>query len=110
MKYKFASDCHNHSACSPDGHDAIAAMCARAAELGLYAYTLTDHCECQKYEERYRARVENAWAQMGAARPPEGLRFYRGIEPLPKPPWRAGAMTLSSAPSTISGTMRISFF
>lgn len=52
MKYKFASDCHNHSACSPDGHDAIAAMCARAAELGLYAYTLTDHCECQKYEER----------------------------------------------------------
>lgn len=80
MKYKFASDCHNHSACSPDGHDAIAAMCARAAELGLYAYTLTDHCECQKYEERYRERVENAWAQMGAARPPEGLRFYRGIE------------------------------
>ena len=80
MKYKFASDCHNHSACSPDGHDAIAAMCARAAELGLYAYTLTDHCECQKYEERYRERVENAWAQMGAVRPPEGLRFYRGIE------------------------------
>lgn len=79
MEYKFASDCHNHSSCSPDGHDSVAAMCARARELGLYAYTLTDHCECQKFEERYRARVEDAWAQMEAA-PAEGLRFYRGIE------------------------------
>ena len=79
MKYKFASDCHSHSSCSPDGSDSPAAMCQRAQALGLYAYTLTDHCECQKFEERYRSRVENAWAQMGAIAP-EGLRFYRGME------------------------------
>lgn len=80
MKYKFASDCHNHSNCSPDGNDSVTAMCARARELGLYAWTLTDHCECQKFEERYRARVENAWTQMEQMVPPEGLRVYRGIE------------------------------
>lgn len=80
MKHKFASDCHNHSACSPDGKDPVAAMCVRAGELGLYAYTLTDHCECQKYEERYRARVEDAWTQMGQVTAPEGVRFFRGIE------------------------------
>lgn len=80
MEYKFACDCHNHSACSPDGNDSVAAMCARAKELGLYAYTLTDHCECQKFEERYRTRVENAWAQMEGQAPVKGLRFYRGIE------------------------------
>ncbi len=80
MKHRFASDCHNHSHCSPDGSDSIAAMLSRARELGLYAYTLTDHCECQKFEERYRARVEDAWAQMSDVQPPEGLRFYRGIE------------------------------
>ncbi len=80
MNHRFACDCHNHSACSPDGRDAIEAMLQRAGELGLYAYTLTDHCECQKFEERYKARVENAWEKMGKAQPPQGLRFYRGIE------------------------------
>ncbi len=80
MQHAFACDCHNHSACSPDGHDSAAAMCARAQALGLYAYTLTDHCECQKFEERYRARVETAWEQMGSLTPQNGLRFYRGIE------------------------------
>lgn len=80
MRYRFASDSHNHSNCSPDGSDAPSAMCAQAAGLGLYAYTLTDHCECQKFEERYRARVEDAWAQMGQLEPAPGLRFYRGIE------------------------------
>lgn len=81
MEHRFASDCHNHSSCSPDGNDTPAEMCARAAELGLYAYTLTDHCECQNYEDRYRARVENAWAEMErAAEHAAGTRFLRGIE------------------------------
>lgn len=80
MKHKFASDCHNHSACSPDGKHPVSAMLAQARALGLYAYTLTDHCECNAYEERYRARAGAAWEAMDQAQPPEGLRFYRGIE------------------------------
>lgn len=82
MKHRFASDCHNHSACSPDGNDAVSVMCGRAVELGLYAYTLTDHCECQKFETRYRSRVEKAWAEMTEAQAEFSgkLRFYKGIE------------------------------
>ncbi len=79
MEHLYASDSHNHSSCSPDGKDTVSAMCSRAAELGLYAYTLTDHCECQKYELQYRPRVKTAWEEMEkAASGP--LRFYRGIE------------------------------
>ncbi len=82
MDHHYAADCHNHSACSPDGKEPVGAMLARAGELGLYAYTLTDHCECQKFEKRYRFRVEQAWKEMeqAAASCPDGVRFYRGIE------------------------------
>lgn len=80
MDHRYASDCHNHSDRSPDGHQPIEAMLARAKELGLYAYTLTDHCECNEYEEKYRERAARAWQAMEDALPPQGLRFYRGIE------------------------------
>ena len=43
MLHSFASDCHCHSSCSPDGRHPAEAMLARAKELGLYAVTLTDH-------------------------------------------------------------------
>ena len=80
MEHRFASDCHNHSHCSPDEDHSAAAMLARAQELGLYAYTLTDHCECQKWPDRYCERVRRAWQEMTEAPVPQGLRFYRGIE------------------------------
>ena len=54
MEHRFACDCHNHSHCSPDGDHSVEAMGARAGELGLYAWTLTDHCECQNWTGRYR--------------------------------------------------------
>lgn len=81
MKYRFACDSHNHSNCSPDGNDAVLEMRLRAQELGLWAHTLTDHCECQKYPNRYRPRVQRAWEEM-ALQIPQGTstRFYRGIE------------------------------
>ena len=63
------------------------AMRSRAQELGLWAHTLTDHCECQDFSSRYRPRVERAWEEMAAEYPPVGqapqgaaTRFYRGIE------------------------------
>lgn len=80
MNHSFAVDCHNHSNCSPDGQLSPQAMLDRAKELGLYAYTLTDHCECNQYEEKYRQRVGTAWQAMNALAVPQGLQFYRGIE------------------------------
>lgn len=80
MNHKYASDCHNHSSCSPDGQHAPQAMIDRAAGLGLYAYTMTDHCECNAYEEQYRERAAAAWDEMEKLAVPEGLIFLRGIE------------------------------
>ncbi len=80
MNHLYASDCHNHSSCSPDGKHTVEAMLARAKELGLYAYTLTDHCECHAYQEEYCQRIGIAWEAMAAAQVPEGLEFYRGLE------------------------------
>ena len=81
MRYRFACDCHNHSSCSPDGNDTVLEMRRRAQELGLWAHTLTDHCECQKFPDRYRPRVERAWEKMALEIPQGGsTRFYRGIE------------------------------
>ncbi len=79
MKHIYACDSHNHSSCSPDGNQAPREMLARAQDLRLYAWTLTDHCECQQYRERYEERVRLAWKEMEKL---EGgsLRVYRGIE------------------------------
>ena len=81
MRYRFACDCHNHSSCSPDGNDTVLEMRRRAQELGLWAHTLTDHCECQKFPERYRPRVGACLGENGPGNPPgRSTRFYRGIE------------------------------
>lgn len=81
MRYRFACDCHNHSSCSPDGNDTVLEMRRRAQELGLWAHTLTDHCECQNFPDRYRPRVEMAFAEMSLQVPQGGrTRFYKGIE------------------------------
>lgn len=54
----FLCDCHTHSAWSPDANDSAAAMCLRAAELGLDIYALTDHCDCNYWltAEEYEAQ------------------------------------------------------
>lgn len=82
MKYRFASDSHTHSTCSPDGHSTPAEMLKKADETGLFAYTLSDHCECQKYDERYRESAKIARGQMRdiAENVPHGVKFYMGIE------------------------------
>lgn len=82
MKYQFASDSHTHSNCSPDGHNTPAEMLKRADEIGLYAYTLSDHCECQRYENEFKERASNARAAMKeiAESVPHGTKFLLGIE------------------------------
>lgn len=53
MKY---IDCHTHTQFSMDSEADIIAMIERAAELGLAAYAVTDHCECSTWypEEHYQ--------------------------------------------------------
>lgn len=42
-------DCHSHTTNSPDAHNSVEEMCQRAMEIGLYAYTITDHCEVNRF-------------------------------------------------------------
>lgn len=43
---RFLIDLHTHSNFSPDANDSAEDMCRRAQELGLSAYAITDHCDC----------------------------------------------------------------
>ncbi len=51
MKYRYISDSHCHSQFSFDGNDSIHMLCDSAVHMGLYALTITDHCECSLYEQ-----------------------------------------------------------
>ena len=46
MKYTTISDSHVHSCFSHDGNDPVMMLCDYAMKMGLYALTITDHCEC----------------------------------------------------------------
>ena len=48
-------DCHTHTQFSVDSDADIIGMIERAMELGLSAYAVTDHCECNRWysEEHY---------------------------------------------------------
>lgn len=49
-------DCHTHTYCSPDSDAPAALMLARAQELGIRAYALTDHIElCRFYPQGFYA-------------------------------------------------------
>ena len=57
MKYTTISDSHVHSCFSHDGNDPVMMLCDYAVKMGLYALTITDHCECNMYEERNYAKA-----------------------------------------------------
>lgn len=87
MKYKFISDSHTHSENSFDGHDSVIMMCERAANMGLYSLTVTDHCECNEYYGNaesidYRNCIENSIRDTAKARAMyiDRLNIYTGIE------------------------------
>ena len=52
MDVKGLIDCHTHTAFSVDSEADINKMIKRAVELGLYAYAVTDHCECNRFYAR----------------------------------------------------------
>ena len=87
MKYKFISDSHTHSENSFDGHDSVIMMCERAANMGLYSITVTDHCECNEYYGNrdnidYRKCIEGSIKDTAKARAMyiDRVNVYTGIE------------------------------
>lgn len=83
MKYRYLSDCHTHSDCSRDASDPTMMMCEAAARLGIYAITITDHCECNVYyEEAYDHSIRDSYfeAKKAAAVFHDRLQIYAGIE------------------------------
>ncbi len=49
MHIKGLIDCHTHCRFSPDGQDEPLLLAQKAQELGLKAWALTDHCECNTW-------------------------------------------------------------
>jgi histidinol-phosphatase (PHP family) len=83
MKYRYISDCHVHSDCSRDADDPTMMMCERASGLGLYALTMTDHCECNEYvTEEYDKSIRQSYFEAKKAKAVfQGrLHVYAGVE------------------------------
>lgn len=83
MKYPFISDSHTHSENSFDGKDSVIMLCEKAAQLGLYSLTVTDHCECSEYYQNdVRKDIEGSVRDTLKARGmyADRLRVYMGIE------------------------------
>ena len=52
-------DCHTHSRNSSDAdNDTVIERCERAAQLGLAAMAVTDHCEVNRYFEKARYKID----------------------------------------------------
>ncbi len=62
MKLNGLIDCHTHTHFSPDSSETPEKMIEKAITLGLSAYAVTDHCECNRWYsmEHYRAQ-ENGY-------------------------------------------------
>lgn len=83
MKYKFISDSHTHSKNSFDGKDSVIMLAERAYNLGLYSITITDHCECNEYNDRdYHGDISSSVTDIVKARAMYNnrVRIYTGIE------------------------------
>ncbi len=91
MRFRYVSDSHIHTDCSRDGADPATMLCDRAAKLGLYSITITDHCECNRYlADGYDKSVRQSVfeAHKASAIFNGRLRVYSGVElgqPLQEP-------------------------
>ena len=83
MAFSCICDCHIHTRCSFDGSDSAAMMCQAAERAGLYAITITDHCECNNYfKDGCYESVRSSYleAHQAASSFHKRLRVYAGIE------------------------------
>lgn len=93
MRYRFISDSHIHSDCSFDGNDSVMMLSERAAALGYYSITVTDHCECDVYyKDSYDKTVEQSFFETRKAKAVfrDRLAVFNGIE-LGQPLYDLGA-------------------
>ena len=83
MRYRYLSDNHCHTDCSFDGVDPAMMLCDSATRQGLFALTITDHCECHRYyDEGYNRAIRQSYfeARKAAAVFRGTLHVYAGIE------------------------------
>ncbi|MDD5952597.1 MAG: histidinol-phosphatase HisJ family protein [Oscillospiraceae bacterium] len=83
MKYRYISDCHVHSDASYDGCDSVVMLCENAMRMNLHALTVTDHFECNFYEDDSffdSVRKSLSETQKAAILFQDKLQVYRGIE------------------------------
>ncbi len=83
MQYANLADSHTHSCFSHDGHHAVAALCDQAIKRGLYALTVTDHCECNLYQQgNYAQAITRSFAETArtATAFAGKLHVYKGVE------------------------------
>lgn len=90
-------DMHTHTGFSPDGEGTVEQSLAKAKELGLAAFAITDHCDCNfRYKADHYGDPEalkdgmmygsgeyapaSIVAQYEASQHLEGLNFLCGIE------------------------------
>lgn len=90
-------DMHTHTGFSPDGEGTVQQSIQRAKELGLAAFAITDHCDCNfRYKADHYGDPEalkdgmmygsgeyapaSIVAQYEASQHLEGLNFLCGIE------------------------------
>lgn len=64
MAYPCICDSHTHTRCSPDASDTASMMCEAGERAGLYAMTITDHCECNLYQkEGYNESIRRSYLE-----------------------------------------------
>ncbi len=83
MRYRYLSDSHTHSRCSFDGRDSVALLARQAVQTGLYALTVTDHCECNEYfDKNVRDDIASSVKETSLVRLslPGQIRIRTGIE------------------------------
>ncbi len=83
MKYRYVSDSHVHTRCSSDAVDTSFAVCESAVERGIFALTITDHCECNAFRRGGYDRsvpLSCAETEKAAAAFAGRLRVLCGIE------------------------------
>lgn len=83
MKYRYISDCHTHSDASYDGTDSVIMLCENAVRMGLHTITITDHFECNFYQDDRSldcVRKSLLDTQKAAIMFQNRLQVYHGIE------------------------------
>ncbi len=63
-------DCHTHTNHSPDSTAPLKQMCLQAKKQQIGIYAITDHCECEVYQqEGYQQSIQNSRNEINSLKP-----------------------------------------